>query len=126
MMIAIFHLSQANKHRYDRVLFSNETLVGEEKRMQTLLPQDLTADEIIHRCMIPMVNESYEILHDTLQALTESNYDLTKLAVTVNGEAAKKEHFLSVWSKLEKEFSGIFGYFNYTLHELASDEMIGK
>ncbi len=126
MIIAIFHLSQANKHRYDHVLFANETLAGEEKRMQGLLPQDLSANDIVHWCMIPMVNESYEILRDTLQALKESNYNLTKLAVTVNGEAAKKEHFLSVRSKLESEFSGIFGYFNYTLHELASDEMIGK
>ena len=54
--------------------------------------------------MIPMVNESYEILHDTVYALTQSNYDLSKLAVTVNGEAAKKDHFLNVREKLEKEF----------------------
>lgn len=73
-----------------------------------------------------MVNESYEILHDTLQALKESDYDLKKLAVTVNGEAAKKEHFLAVREKLEKEFTGVFGFFEYTLHELAGDEMIGK
>lgn len=76
--------------------------------MQSELPADKTAEEVIHRCMIPMVNESYEILHETVDALKKCNYDLSKLAVTVNGEAAKKEHFLSVREKLEKEFTGVF------------------
>lgn len=126
MIIAIFHLTQAEKYSYRQILFAGAQLSTEEKRLQSKLPTDKTADEVIHWCMIPMVNESYEILHDTLKALSESNYDLSKLAVTVNGEAAKKQHFESVWEKLRKEFDGIFGYFNYTLHVLAQDEMIGK
>lgn len=108
MIIAIFHLTQSNKVRYDKILFSPADLAGEDKRLHTLLPTDKTAGEVIHRCMIPMVNESYEILHETVQALKESNYDLSKLAVTVNGEAAKKDHFMMVRKQLEKEFDGVF------------------
>jgi len=126
MIIAIFYLTQANKNNYSKILKDASTLSPEEKKLAAVLPSDKTVDDLIHWCMIPMVNESYEILHDTVDALKKSNYDLSKLAITVNGEAAKKEHFLSVWKKLEKEFDGVFGYFNYTLHELAPDEMIGK
>lgn len=126
MIIAIFNLWQTDKHRYRKILSQSGDLSPEEKRLTSSLPTDKTHDEIVHRCMIPMVNESYEILYDTLQALADSNYDLKKLAVTVNGEAAKKEHFLSVWAKLEETFSHTFGYFSYTLHELAADEMVGK
>lgn len=118
MIIAVFRLNQSNKHRYHDILFSSKSLSQKDKLLSKVLPRDKTASEIIHRCMIPMVNESYEILHDTLQALIESNYDLGKLAITVNGEAAKKDHFLAVREKLEKDFKGVFGYFDYTLHEL--------
>ncbi len=126
MIIAIFHLTQMEEHNYHNILFKSQWLSTKDKRLERVLPDDKTATEIIHRCMIPMVNEDYSILHDTVAALKQSNYDLKKLAVTVNGEAVKKEHLLSVWEKLEKEFKGTFGYFDYTMHELAADEMIGK
>lgn len=108
MIIAIFQLTQTNKSRYDKILFAPDNLSAEDKRLAAVLPSDKVATDVIHRCMIPMVNESYEILHDTLHALAKSNYDLKKLAVTVNGEAAKKEHFHSVREKLSKEFHGTF------------------
>lgn len=126
MMIAIFQLAQSTTHKYYDILFSDKELSPKDKRLLTALPDDKKASDVIHWCMIPMVNESYDILHDTIKALKDSNYDLSKLAVTVNGEAAKKEHFMKVWEELEKEFTGVFGYFDYTLHVLAEDEMIGK
>lgn len=126
MIIAIFSLWQADKNRYDKILSQSDDLSPEEKRLANTLPNDKSSNDVIHWCMIPMVNESYEILYDTVQALAKCNYDQQKLAVTINGEAAKKEHFLSLWSRLEKDFANTFGYFGHTLHELAADEMIGK
>lgn len=126
MIIAVFQLHQASKHNYYDMLFSQKKLAPQDKMLAQKLPADMQATDIVHWCMIPMVNESYEIIHDTLDALRKSNYDLSKLAVTVNGEAAKREHFHHVWEKAEKEFTNTFWYFDYTLHELAHDEMIGK
>lgn len=126
MMVAIFNLKQATGYNYYNILFAQDALTASEQRHASHLPSDKTADEIIHWCMIPMVNEDYEIIRDTLQALKNSEYDLSKLAVTINGEAVKRDHFMHIWENAQKDFANVFGYFTYTLHELADDELVGK
>ena len=89
-----------------------------------MLP-DLKPHDVIHRCIIPMYNESTDIVYETVDAIRKSNYDLSRVAVTIQWEAAKREHFMQVIQEilpLKQEF----GYFNYTCHELQPGEMIGK
>lgn len=76
MIIAIFQLTQANKNNYTKIITHDENLTAEERRLANILPKDKVSTDVIHWCMIPMVNESYEILHETVNALKESNYDL--------------------------------------------------
>jgi hypothetical protein len=75
--------------------------------------------------MIPMVNESPEILYETIDAIRLSHYDLSRVAVTIQGEESRRECFEAALQKC-MPLAKYFGYFGYTVHTLQAGEMVGK
>lgn len=67
--------------------------------------------------MIPMYNESPEILYETIDAIRQSDYDLSRVAVTIQGETAGKKYFDAALEKC-LPLAKHFGYFGHTLHTL--------
>ncbi len=126
---ALFKLVSYNRTDFSPVIFpsASATLNTTQQRLQEKLPWDLQAHEIIHRFILPMVNESYEIIHETLTNLQKSSYPLESLAITIWWEERKSEHFLAVWERVSREFSGVFGYLSHTLHPAdLPNELVGK
>lgn len=120
---ALFQLKKYEKHDFGRILTNPQG--QQEVFFAQKLPQDLKAEEVIHWCMIPMYNESPEIVYETIDAIRQSSYDLSRIAVTIQWEWAKKDNFLETLEKC-KEFEWVFGYFGSSLHILQPDEMPGK
>ena len=56
-------------------------------------------EQVIHRCIIPMYNEDPTILFETVEAISKSSYDLSKVAITIHGEAHKTECFNAAMAK---------------------------
>jgi hypothetical protein len=72
-----------------------------------------------------MYNEDASILFETVEAIALSNYDLSKVAITIHGEAHRKDCFeaaLQACLPLAEKF----GYFSSTLHQLLPGETAGK
>ena len=57
-----------------------------------MLP-DMEATDVIHWFMVPMYTESPDILLETIEAIRDTEYDLSKVAVTLHGEAHRKDCF---------------------------------
>jgi cellulose synthase/poly-beta-1,6-N-acetylglucosamine synthase-like glycosyltransferase len=49
--------------------------------------------------MIPMYNEDASIVYETVEAISKSSYDLSKVAITINGEASQKKIFEAALEK---------------------------
>ena len=47
---------------------------------------DIKVQDVIHRCIIPMYNEDPHIVYETVEAIALSGYDLSRIAVTIQGE----------------------------------------
>lgn len=122
---ALFQLKKHETYNFDNILDRSTNLTPEEKVMAMKLPTDKKKDDIIHWCMIPMYNEAPEILYETVLAIRNANYDLSRIAVTIQWEAAKEENFRNTIKHLEP-ITKEFGYFWHTLHKLLPDETAGK
>lgn len=122
---ALFQLKKYEKISFERILSEKKTLTPEENLFSQRLPWDKTEKDIIHWCMIPMYNEWPEILYETVKAIRDANYDLSRIAVTIQGEAAKKENFYATIKHVEP-LTKDFWYFWHTLHVLQPEETAGK
>jgi len=88
---------------------------------------NLKYDRIYHMVILPFYHESWEVVKDSLDSLFHSEYDKQKFIIVIAGEEKNKIHCLEVIEKVQKEFSGKFGYLFCTLHpENIPGEMPGK
>ncbi len=123
---ALFELKKYEKQDFNHILFKpQEAKWAQELFFAQKLPDDMKPNDVIHRCMIPMYNESPDILYETIDAIRQSSYDLSRVAVTIQWEWAKKEIFLAAMEKCE-DLKSSFWYFWSSLHILQPDEMPGK
>ncbi len=120
---ALFELKKFERIDFNKVI-AHPTSHQELVLAQKMLP-DMEATDVIHWFMVPMYTESPDILLETIEAIRDTEYDLSKVAVTLHGEAHRKDCFdaaLQACLPLKQ----YFWYFNYTLHSLKPDEMPGK
>jgi hypothetical protein len=120
---ALFELKKHERYNFNNVLWQPKT--REEIVAAKKLPKDLKPEDVVHWCTIPMLNESPEILYETIEAIRFSNYDLSRVAVTIQGEASRKDCFEAALQKC-MPLAQYFWYFGYTLHTLQPGEMVGK
>jgi hypothetical protein len=126
-ILAIINLKNQETVDFQRILFPSPSLTRKEQIFIKKLPSELSADQLIHWIILPMYNESADIIRETLHNLQKSNYDLKKIAITIAGEERKVEHFKSVLDEIIPEFQDIFGYLDYNIHPKdVVGEMAGK
>ena len=73
-------------------------------------------DGFYHLVFYPTFKESYQVLHDSIQSLTNNDYPNHQFLVVLAGEERDRENFLSIAKRLESEFSNKFLKFIVTLH----------
>ncbi len=57
---------------------------------------------------LPLYNESFEVVKETLEALLNSSYPAKKLYVVLAGEERKKLHWEKIQSQVKSEYNGKF------------------
>jgi cellulose synthase/poly-beta-1,6-N-acetylglucosamine synthase-like glycosyltransferase len=112
---ALFELKKHERINFNSVLYNPQGY--QEKALAQKMLMDKKPQDVIHWCMIPMYNEDATILFETVEAIALSNYDLSKIAITIHGEAAKKELYEAALAKC-LPLADKFGYFSSTLHVL--------
>lgn len=115
-IISVFNIFKYSKINFNKILFKKSELNKEESLFNEKLSKDLDANEIIHRFIIPTYKESENILSETIEALKDSNYDISKYAVTIAWEEWDIENFTKIAKNLTKKYFDFFTYFNYTIH----------
>ena len=76
---------------------------------------------------LPLANETYDVVKETLQALADSTYPTDKLYVILSGEARKQANWDNVQAEVKKNFTGKFADLLYFTHpDGLVDEIPGK
>lgn len=76
---------------------------------------------------LPLANEGYEVVKETLQALLQSTYPAQKMYVVISGEARKQDNWDSVQTQVKDNFTGKFADILYYTHpDNLIDEIPGK
>jgi len=76
---------------------------------------------------LPLYNEEYGVVRETIDALAKSTYPLENLYVIVAGEGRKLEHFKKMQDKIRSDFGGKFAdLIFYTHPDNLPDEIPGK
>lgn len=127
-ILAMFKLFSYQRADFRKILqWKTATSTLTEQRFIDDLPKDLHPKDIIHWFILPTLNESYEIIHETLTTLSTTNYNLKAIAITIAGEERNQGHFQEIRKRASKDFEGVFWYFSSTIHVLdAEREMAGK
>lgn len=72
--------------------------------------------QLYHLIIIPMVNESYDIVRGTFEALSRVHYQKERMIVALALEERAGREAFELGKRIEQEFSHIFGYFFVTRH----------
>jgi cellulose synthase/poly-beta-1,6-N-acetylglucosamine synthase-like glycosyltransferase len=84
-------------------------------------------DKIFHLVILPMYNEPYEVVLETFQKLTETNYPLDKLIVVLGIEERAGQKAKETAEKISLKFCDKFYKFLVTVHPKdIAGEMPGK
>lgn len=76
---------------------------------------------------LPIVNESFEVVSATLDALIASSFPAQKLYIVLAGEGRKLDHWLKIQEAVEKKYSTAFAGIMYTTHpDNLPGEIVGK
>lgn len=81
---------------------------------------------VYHLVLLPTFREPIEVVRDSLDKLCSTNYDLSKMIIVLAGEGAEEEDFLLRAKEIEKQYSGKFLRFAYTVHYIQEGEIQGK
>ena len=84
-------------------------------------------DHLIHMVILPYYKEDVDVIEKSLEALLESEYDKTKIAVVLASEAADGERAAHLNKLMAEKYAQKFGYFLATVHPKGvPGEMAGK
>ena len=76
---------------------------------------------------LPLYNEQWPVIKDTLTALANSTYPSKQLWVILSGEERRSEHWLSLQPQIKAEFGNVFAdLIFYTHPQNLPDEIPGK
>lgn len=114
---AAFKFYSTNKIDFNKILQKNSQKLSKKERMlKKELKNDLNAEDIIHRMIIPTYKEEEEILDQTINSISKANYPLEKIAITIAWEEWDKENFEKISNKLIKKYQNFFKHINKTIH----------
>ncbi len=72
--------------------------------------------DIYHLVILPMVDEPFDVVSSTFEALSNVNYPLDKFIVVLATEERAQEKIQSTIKKIKEEYSGNFKHFLITVH----------
>lgn len=81
--------------------------------------------ELHHIIMIPHWKEPYEVLADTVKAISESTFPTKQITVLMAAEARDEEGIEKSY-KLKEQYGDLFENFWISSHVMQEDEIIGK
>lgn len=87
---------------------------------------DLKPSDMLQFVIVPMWQESYEVVQPTIQSLKDSRYDPKKLIVVIAYEERGGRPPEAVAERLVKEFKGEFRYIEAIKHIDQPNEVVGK
>ena len=82
-MLAIIQLKSHQNTDYKKILFQEGNFDRKEQLLAKKLPHNLHANDLVHWVILPMVNESHELIEETLSNLQKSSYPLDRIAITI-------------------------------------------
>jgi len=84
-VLAIIQLKAHQSINFHSILSNtnNNLLSRKEKLFFNKISTDLEYKKLVHRIILPMYNESIEIIRETLNNLAKSEYFLKNIAVTI-------------------------------------------
>ena len=102
-------------------------LENEIEKLELVREQGLVyrPSELHHIIMIPHWKEPYEVLKDTVSAISKSTFPTKQITVLMAAEARDPEG-IEKSHQLKAEFGHLFENFWVSSHELQDDEAIGK
>jgi hypothetical protein len=107
------------KQAYFNLLDKNKSAIRES--------EIINSEDIRHIVVVPVYNESYEMVKKTLDFIVDSKYDInSKVLLVLTYEARTGESVEGDMVKLKKEFEAKFMAFILNKHELKEDEVPGK
>lgn len=118
------HLEQATARNAPRSYVAS--LKKEVDRLSLLVEhQTILFDpkKITHCIIMPLYNESIEVIRPAIDALTKSNYDLKKILFVFSYEERGGVESKKTALQLEKEFDGAFGEYVTYMHP---DGIVGE
>lgn len=105
---ASFHKMRSNL----KVDWANRlTSVPENPELPGVTPED-----IYHLVILPVAREPYSIVHDSLKAISHTNYRKDKMIVVLGTEGRTGEHAAELARQAEAEFGDAFFKFVATTH----------
>lgn len=76
---------------------------------------------------LPVYNEEYAVVWETLNALSKSSYPIDNLYVVFSGEGRKLEHFRNIQDRIIRDYGGKFADLIFYVHpDNLPDEIPGK
>lgn len=114
----VFRLEQRKMERY---------IKKEIEKLKVIEKQGLFFDpsKSHHVILIPHWKEPYEVLEDTVKAISKSTFPTKQISIVMGAESRDPEGIEKSY-KLKKEYGHIFEQFWVSSHELQEDDAIGK
>jgi cellulose synthase/poly-beta-1,6-N-acetylglucosamine synthase-like glycosyltransferase len=76
---------------------------------------------------LPLANENYSVVKETLAAISKSTYPANKIYIVLSGEARKQQNWDRIQEKVAENFKGVFADILYYTHpDNLLDEIPGK
>lgn len=99
-----------------------QALLGYVGRVERLCPEDIT-----HAIIIPMYNESFNIVESTLLSILDSKYDMQRVMIIIAYEERGGEELKTTVKQLLNKYKSNFLYMNAVKHPAQMPgEVIGK
>lgn len=118
ILLILGFFSYKNYQKMDvKSIFSNKPTWKQENYIyKNFKKSQKNYDEIYHWVIVPTFHDPYEMLQDTFDSIYNSDYDRSKLIVTLAGEQADEEHFKEIQENFLRDYKDKFFFVNTTLH----------
>lgn len=117
VFMSAFNLNKSEKRNNYKILFDKNYIPTKEEQVEKdKIKNDISAQNIVHRFIIPTYKESYEILDTTMCALKDAIYNHKQFAITIAWEERDEDNFKKIAKKLMLKYKDDFGYINFSIH----------
>lgn len=114
------YLSIHLRHNWKRI--RHNLAIDWEKQLT-----NMKYDHILHMVILPYYTENLAVVDQSIRALTEVRYDLSKMAVVLASEESAGKDAYDVAQLMKEKYGDKFGYFLITTHPKGvPGEMAGK